>query len=390
MNYTEIEMFAINNIRKMASDNNPSNIRQLNALHPFILINNVRLYENTTEEKDLVLHHLNQKFIAVKNTEDVEINTGKNLLYFSVFRSEDYLDLLEGCLKSIVANTPNINFDVLFITDDAFKTKIEQFPILSNFKADYLVLPSVDSAQMASIRKLDIYRYKKINEYENIFFLDADSLCLKDLNTIFFKAKKTETLYISFTHIHMAERLLNPTHGLMHFSVDEAHTLSENPDLIPFNAGQFLFKNSKRMRMHFENVIWLRIAWPAKYFYEQSVMNHYFVLRRLCEPLINESNEQLVTITYNSPKFKPNFDLFSEILKDRPNTKNIMTVSGATASRYSSAAIINSTMKTVEMPDTSKLHNDSTVVIHFAATLPSGKTKKEFIKNYINANQLHV
>ena len=37
--------------------------------------------------------------------------------------------------------------------------------------------------------------------------------------------------------------------------------INENPDIVPFNAGQFLFMNSQRMKKHFDNVRWLRSVW---------------------------------------------------------------------------------------------------------------------------------
>ena len=45
---------------------------------------------------------------------------------------------------------------------------------------------------------------------------------------------------------------------------------------MPFNAGQFLFKNSTKMKAHFDNVNWFMQNWPGQYFFEQAFMNHYF------------------------------------------------------------------------------------------------------------------
>jgi hypothetical protein len=45
---------------------------------------------------------------------------------------------------------------------------------------------------------------------------------------------------------------------------------------MPFNAGQFLFRNSERMRKHFDNVNWFMRNWAGEYFFEQAFMCYYF------------------------------------------------------------------------------------------------------------------
>jgi hypothetical protein len=407
MSNTNITNTVIDRIRKAALPNSPNNIQNFPKIAARMTRNEYSLYNNTDTDKDLILHHLKQKFLKVQNEEDVVVGNGKNLLYFTLFLSDSYLDVLHMCLKSIVANTPNINFDILFITDVEMKAKIEQLDVISSFNVDYMILPTPKSAPLASTKKLNIFDYEKISDYSKILFFDADILCIKNLNIIFEKSLESEKLYICVTEIHRSPLLLSPTHGIMYLSKEDAVFISENPDIVPFNAGQYMFLNSSRMEKHFSNIRWLKNVWPADYFYEQSFMNYYFVFNSLTKPLIGSASSsvengginniphQLISITHNQNKITSNDgDMFLEMIKMKrfAASKNLMTVSGATNSNFS-----NKTMfKHASMPEgivvdpLIPMHNENTVAIHFAATLSDGLDKKTFMNLYANAHKLHI
>lgn len=391
----QVKNAAIENIRKSALPNSANNSVQVNSLKPFMTKNKNRLYNDSDSDKDLILYHLKKRAEQVSVCPETVISTGKNLLYYSLFYSTDYVNLLEVSLASIVKNTPTINFDLLIITDAETKTFIEKLPSIKNFNVDYLVINSVESAPLASINKLEIFNYPRINEYEKVLFLDADTVCIKDLTILFSKQLILGKLYISFTPNHLSPRLLSPTHGMMYLTKEDAEFLYENTTATPFNAGQFMFVNSARMKKHFENVKWLQLAWTGEYFYEQGFMNYYFVFNQLTKPLVDTNGDQLIVVTYNPAK--PDTADFIQsavadeiIKKNSVGRKSLLVVTGATKSNFSKDETFKRMVERGMIEDTTKLHNDSTVVIHFAATLPSGKTKKEFINSYANANQLHI
>lgn len=383
----------IDNIIKTASEKSADNIRQIEKNLPFLLRNIKRLYGNTDAEKDLILKHLHKKYLAVKNIPDEVVKTGKNLLYFTVFLDDTYVEMLENLLKSIVANTSSINFDVLFITDEQTKSKIQSFSVISNFNVDYMLMQRVGNGPRASIKKLNIYDYNKINQYEKILFLDVDSLCIKDLNTIFQKEISQEKLYVCSIPLNTSRHLLTVAHGIMHLTKEDAAFIFDNPQKIAFNAGQFLFVNSRRMKMHFQNVIWLQNSWPAQYFYEQSVMNYYFVLKNLTEPMIDASGEYLVAVTYTLPENKAPAAvaaLLKNAMMRRNQNGKLLTVIGATKSNFSNVAMIRKLNNTEDPSDVEQMHTESTVVIHFAGARPAGEDKKKFIANYVDAYKLHI
>lgn len=408
---------AIENIRNSALPTSRDNVENLIKVSSRITKNVKPFYNNTSSEKDVILHHLSQKFSTAQLENDVAVINGKNLLYFTIFLNDTYLEILQMCLKSIVANTPNINFDILFITDSATKLKIQQFQVLSHFNVDYMLVPSATSGPDASLNKLNIFSYNKISDYSKVLFFDVDILCIRDLNIIFQKPLEQERLYVCSNEIHKSPLLLTPTHGIMYLSQNDAAFLYDNPDIIPFNSGQFMFLNSSRMKKHFDNVIWLKNVWPDKYFYEQSFMNYYFVLRSLTKPLNVifkrkvmmpeitgnevsvvereiEYTEPLISVTFNISKKLPNEeDILKSLLriKTLSRTKSLMTVTGATDSNFSK----NSMTKYTMMPEgilTEPLlmHSENTVAIHFVATVSRAEEKKTFMELYANAHKLHI
>ena len=394
----------IEKIRASALPTSEGNIRQISKFQSLMTSNRMKVYNNTNAEKDLILHHAHQKYLSVKNEEDFVVSGGKNLLYFSVFFSEDYVDLLYICLKSIIANTPTINFDVLIITDAATKVKIQAFDIISKFNVDYMLSKNVNTGPLASLKKLNIFDYVKISDYSKILFFDADIICIRDLNIIFQKELVPEKLYVCSTPKSNSKLLSSVTHGIMYLTELDAVTMNENPNIIAFNAGQFLFLNSSRMKGHFDNVRWLRNAWPGEYFYEQSFMNYYFSIKSLTSllsvkfsifpegmhgmhdmPMIEQ---QLVAVTYNENSKNSEFKFSEETIVPR---RYKIQVSGATLSNFSKKELQPVVAPAAEtLKDPVQMHGDRTVAIHFAAILARGLTKKEFINLYANAYKLHI
>lgn len=397
----ELKKIAIDEIRASALPTHYSNTRQLFKIKKLMTTNRSLFYNNTNEEKDLILHHVHQKYLNVKNEEDVVVYGGKNLLYFSVFLSEEYIDLLYMSLKSIITNTPNINFDVLIMTDAATKVKIQAFDVISKFNVDYMVSPPVNTGPLASLKKLNIFDYEKISDYSKILFFDADIICIKDLNIIFQQEVQPEKLYVCSTPTSKSRLLTSVTHGIMYLSELDATAINENTSIVAFNAGQFLFLNSSRMKKHFNNVRWLKNVWPGEYFYEQSFMNYYFALNLLTSLLsvkfsIFPENilghpmfeQQLIAVTYNTQNEKSDFQ-FAE--NSGVSRKYKMQVTGATSSNFSKKELQPLVEPTNDVPkDPDQMHGDRTVAIHFASVLARGLNKKQFINLYTNAYKLHI
>jgi lipopolysaccharide biosynthesis glycosyltransferase len=109
----------------------------------------------------------------------------KSLLYFPVFYNEGYVKLSELLLESIdkFGNVSN-NFDILILTSQEFKTKLEKNNIVKKFNIKFFLF-EVDNLYDACITYLRIFEYENINNYKKILMIDADILITGDLNKIF-------------------------------------------------------------------------------------------------------------------------------------------------------------------------------------------------------------
>jgi hypothetical protein len=262
----------------------------------FLKYNNSTIYSNTLEDKDIVYEHLRKRLSLVDLVSDSVVGQ-KNLVYFTVSGDDSYICLLEMCLKSIIKFTPDINFDILFITQENFVDKIRAISCLSNFLAYYHIVESPEDGIAASAQKIQIFKYKNINEYKKILYIDCDIVCVKPICELF-------NIEFDPKYIQVAS---NPTVKLdawdtnvvffgLGYLKPEHKKYIETSQVTPFNAGQFMFYNTERMRAHFENIIWLMSVWPGPYFFEQSFMNFYFGLHGLTKKDVLSPRASLISV----------------------------------------------------------------------------------------------
>ena len=343
--------------------------------------NSNSVYQDTDEGKELIFNDLYKKIENVSNTPEQTFTTNKNLIYFTVFLSEEYLNLAISCLESILNNTQYINFDVLFITDEEYKEKLLTKSILKKINYYFHLVPSPVTGPRASLQKIYIYDFSLINNYENIFYLDCDIVFIKDINIILNLPFATEKLYTATNKYTNSYSICSPTHGLMYLTDRDAEFLALNPDKVkPFNAGQFIFKNSTRMRKHFENVKWLAENWPGEFFFEQSIMNHYFALNNL-NILISEAFlKSYICIT--------NIDVVATVVKPPPvlvTPPSVLVVTGAINTSCPSAVPLKENPYTYTsnwiVPET-----EDAVLLHFSGNPLKGEEKNIKITDYLKKN----
>jgi hypothetical protein len=111
-----------------------------------------------------------------------------------------------------------------------------------------------------------------------------------------------------------------------------------------FSAGHFLFQNSVQMRKHFENLNWLINSWPGLYFFEQSFMNHYFLLYDITNFV--DFNSKVDYITF---------------------------LTG-----------------TLNVNSSEKRHADDSILLHFAGQPVYGAGKLEYIRNYCKTHNILI
>lgn len=248
-----------------------SEINKGRRISPLIRVNKNTPYKNTDADKDIIKYHLQTKS-TYANSLTGTTSGDKNLIYFTIFNDPTFVVVLDIFLKSIKKYSDISKFDILILTDDATKTLLSNIDGLVGFNVDYFLLPRVNDPVTASVQKLRIFEYNKLNDYKKILFLDADIVCFDNINKLF-------DLNISEDKLNVVEveggSPVSPNHSLRYFTEEELDYILQNK-IRPFNAGHFMFINNERMIEHFKNVYWLYNVWPGSYFYEQSFMNYYF------------------------------------------------------------------------------------------------------------------
>jgi hypothetical protein len=241
------------------------------------------IYKGTPEDKEKILKILDEKYQTAISKPNNIIGE-KNLIYFSVF-GNGYTMLFELLLKSIEKYNDIEQFDLLIITDTITKKFITSIKVLEKFRYDFHIIDTPSDEIEASISKCYIFDYKKINDYKNILYLDSDILCVGNITPLFLKTyDNIEVVDNGYEKYNIDPEIISAatiTHSLCYFLSNESDYINKKKPMV-FNAGQYLFSNTDRMKSHFENIRWLISVWPSVYFYEQSFMNQYFVLRKLC------------------------------------------------------------------------------------------------------------
>jgi lipopolysaccharide biosynthesis glycosyltransferase len=261
--------------------------RALYASKNHIKFNKNTKYRGIPEDKNIILNILNEKYTAAISKPTTPIGD-KNLIYFSVFGA-GFVMLFELLIKSIIKHNDPKKFDLLIITDNLHHKAIRSISELSKFSYDFYIIDTPEDCVEASASKLLIFDYPRINLYKNILFLDADILCAGDISHLFdgvyYKLETVDNQYKLYKQENTIDyRIISAatiTHSVCHFLPDEWNYIQKE-DPVVFNAGQFLLTNTEQMKSHFENVRWLMKVWPSVYFFEQSFLNQYFVIKKLC------------------------------------------------------------------------------------------------------------
>lgn len=225
-----------------------------------------------------VLMELNERFAETFNS-SLEPMGKKNLVYFTLNHSLEYIDLFFYCLKSIVNKDNPRKFDLLVICPPVFEKIINELIYdrgidLKGFNLLFYHVPEALDGVEASMNKLKIYQWKHISYYGKVLFLDVDILAREPIGTLFDLQIDPDKFYSA---IHSTSDHLHNTkfHKLVDYELSKMNEFRDKR-IYAFNAGQYLFVNNLRMMHHMYNVDWMTRAWPGEYFFEQAFLNHYF------------------------------------------------------------------------------------------------------------------
>ena len=217
-----------------------------------------------------------QKFKDTNNLKPRIKHSGKNLIYFTLGLDEKFTRMVKSCIWSILQNTREVTFDVLVIHDP--EVKVDEFwKVFPEIHFHFFEVEKARDGVEASMNKLKVFSFPKIDEYKKVLFLDADIIFGKvDIRDVFDELKMEPKSFYSTVH----DTCLTITHQTFFHTIrrytEEEMQRFEEANLLPFNAGQFMFIVSNVMRKHFENILYLVSVWRKNYFFEQAFMNYYF------------------------------------------------------------------------------------------------------------------
>jgi lipopolysaccharide biosynthesis glycosyltransferase len=231
------------------------------------------VYKDTLEDRLLCLKEIDKK-IEQAFIHDNEPEGLKNLIYYCVYFDKGYTNLLNLSINSILQNSKS-SFDIMIITDEDTKKIVETLSFTKKIKPLFFITETPGDGVDASQKKTQIYNWNRINDYKKILFLDCDIVCTKDINKIFSLEYKPGFIYGAkpLTLDYGAHK--GVWHGFPFLGQEMVDEMREAKQM-PFNAGQFFFINTKRMKYHFNNVNWLMENWSGEYFFEQAFMCYYF------------------------------------------------------------------------------------------------------------------
>ena len=234
-------------------------------------------YDTSYIESNEILKRIN---LLKDHYENNQVIGNKNLIYYSVYFDTGYVDLLELSINSII-KTSIVNFDILIITDKKTKAMILKKDFVKKVNLHFLITATPKDGWQASEQKLSIFNFKKIKNYEKILYLDCDIICTSNISNIFNIDLHDGILYTAFDKRHSHyEFHKSPYYGFAFLDSNFIKEVTEKHQ-IPFNAGQFLFKNCSKMKNSFYKVNQLIGMWVGEYFFEQSFMNYYFCKNNL-------------------------------------------------------------------------------------------------------------
>jgi predicted O-methyltransferase YrrM len=195
----------------------------------------------------------------------------KNLVYYSIGISDEYAEMVKLSVDSMDKVNSELK-DVVILTDKNYFEK--NFINYKRPKTSFHILPEIKNSDEACFNRLKIFEYNKINEYDNVMYLDADTIININLDEYFKKCEEDGKLYTVVEDYNIENHKRIPF-GLGTYNENEISYFEKN-NIYTFNSGTFMFKSSLLMKKHFDNVLNIIKNYEGEYFTDQSFLNYYF------------------------------------------------------------------------------------------------------------------
>jgi lipopolysaccharide biosynthesis glycosyltransferase len=194
------------------------------------------------------------------------------LLYSTIGYNENFIGCLNLFCESLVYYNNGIDF--LLLCDLSFKDECEEIIKKYNIKYHIHTFEDSKTPEEASTHKLRVFESTFINDYEKLLYVDLDTIFNGSIDSILAENIIDDKLYVYYEHDYTG-------HYTIYWSLPNYYTFRDhinfaNKKIRPFNAGLFYFKQTEKMKKHFNNILKMIDEWQDEFYYEQSFMNCYF------------------------------------------------------------------------------------------------------------------
>lgn len=200
----------------------------------------------------------------------------KNLVYYSIGFEDDYSEMLKISLESLDYSNTNL-IDVLIITDEVFYQK--NLKNINRSNLYFLFFEKPINKYDTAFNRLKIFFYERIFEYDNLFYLDVDTIVNTDLNKFFNQCNSNEKFY-GVVEDYNIENHRRIQFGFGNYSQEEIDFFKKN-NIFTMNTGTFMIKSSEIMKSHFQNILNFIKNYTGEFFWDQTFINFYFNKKNL-------------------------------------------------------------------------------------------------------------
>lgn len=183
------------------------------------------------------------KLICKNNT----YKRSDNLLVIVCYchQNKEYAQYLSMLLFSIYATSDDKLPDILLITNTSSRSTINTNTCINMFNYDYLLCDEAETFYDYAVSRTKMFKYKHIDKYQKIMYIDCDILCLQNINKIFNLEIEENKIYA------VEEGNIDCEYHASLFSEEEKQKYK---DLSMFSSGVMLFKYSSNMKNLFTSI----------------------------------------------------------------------------------------------------------------------------------------
>lgn len=200
------------------------------------------------------------------------------LLYTLVnYKNRFYLRMFRQFLLALSSFSDLTKFDLCVISDPTTLPAVKKTEELKPFdNVSYIEVTGSPDLYHALLRKFDIFQHPHFMDYKKILFLDCDILVQDNIVKLFRAVRAMPNRLYAAQEGNIEEK-----YWTMNAYLPQDFEYMRTHNQRSFNCGAFLFVPTEEMRQHLIRAKSFGENYRGKHFYDQSIMNYYFLRNRI-------------------------------------------------------------------------------------------------------------